>query len=110
MKELEQLRKGLTEGDVLLIEDYGNSLKCIFTKGGLAKLSFMVEEDALVEALRLKGEHGIVEGATFHAFKGTFDSFALHVKARKLYDELNYNLPLYMKPEVREILLQHAVA
>ncbi|TXK49262.1 hypothetical protein FVR03_06780 [Pontibacter qinzhouensis] len=111
MKELDKLRKGLKIGDILLIEDYGNTLKCIFMAGGLAKSSFIVKDDALVEALRLKGDHGILEGASFHAFKNTFDSFALHVKARKLYDELSYNLPLYMKPEVHEDeVLKQAVA
>ncbi|MFT2009889.1 hypothetical protein ACMA1I_14515 [Pontibacter sp. 13R65] len=109
MKELEKLRKGLSVGNILLIKDYGNSLNCIFMKDGLAKLTFNVKDDNLVEALRLKGEHGIVEGANFMSFKNSFDSFSLHVKARKLYEELNYNLPLYMKPELPEPVAEQTV-
>ena len=115
MREIDELRKGLRNSSIMLLKEHQNFLECSFVKEGLVNCIAVVEDDTLAEALRQRVKSGIAEGIHFNTFKHEFESFALHVKAKKLYSDLAFNLPMYlpvlhMKEEAYEQTVNAAVA
>lgn len=89
MRELEELATWLMNSNLLILKENGALLECQFIWGGLVRHIVHVRNEILTAALKQKSERGIIEGATFNAFKNNFSSFSLHVKARQLYAELS---------------------
>ncbi|WP_114778714.1 hypothetical protein [Botryobacter ruber] len=115
MKEIDELRKGLKNSSIMLLKEHRHALECSFVKEGIVNHIVHVEDDILAEALRQKITSGIAEGVHFNAFRHEFESFALHVKARKLYADLAFSLPMYLpvldaKEEAYEQTVNAAVA
>ena len=88
MKDLDRLKQGLGESNVLLYKNDDQGLKCSFVREGLVVDSFVIEDDVLANALAEKGTNGIVEGSNFQMLRNNYDWFSLSVKTKKLYKEL----------------------
>ena len=89
MEELEGLYKGLKESNTLLLKECESHLQCEFMKGGMVVRTVLVYCPILASALRQECIHGILEGNRFTKFLHNFSRFSLHVKTRKLYQELS---------------------
>ena len=92
MRELGKLYAGLMNSNIMLLKEVNNALECSFVKVGIVQDVVVVKDEVLSEELRSKADLGILEGAGFQYFRNTFDSFALHVKAKKLYQNLRFSL------------------
>ncbi|WP_114783211.1 hypothetical protein [Botryobacter ruber] len=92
MRELGKLYEGLTNSNVMLLREVNNALECSFVKVGIVHEVVVVKDEVLSEELRNTAELGILEGAGLQHFRNTFDSFVLHVKAKRLYLELRFSL------------------
>lgn len=88
MKELERIENGLKKSNTLLYKQDNSGLACSFVNGGMVVDSFVVEDNVLAEALAKKGMNGVVEGSDFALLRNNYDWFTLHVKTKKLYEEL----------------------
>ena len=94
MEELSRLSSGLMHSSALLLQRHGPLLECLFLREGLVHQVVIVTCPVLAAALVQESSAGILEGAEFAAFRFNFDRFSLHVKARKLYQELCSTPPL----------------
>ncbi|PRY09697.1 hypothetical protein CLV24_11834 [Pontibacter ummariensis] len=92
MRELERLQNGLSKSKTLLYKPDQEGLACSFVNGGLVIDSFTIEDGVLADALAKKGVNGVVEGSNFEMLKNNYEWFSLHVKSKKLYQELESSL------------------
>lgn len=88
MKELERIENGLNKSKTLLYKSEQQGLACSFVNGGLVIDSFVIEDDVLADALSRKGLNGVVEGSNFELLKTNYSWFSVHVKTKKLCQEL----------------------
>lgn len=88
MEELDRIKNGISNSNLLLYKDEDCGLKCSFVKEGRVVDSFVVEDDVLAKALAQKGVHGIVEGSSLQMLRNNYDWFSLSVKTKKLLNEL----------------------
>ncbi|GAA4436917.1 hypothetical protein GCM10023188_30530 [Pontibacter saemangeumensis] len=94
MEELAKLSAALKNSSSLLLKQRRNSLECQFVEKGLVRQVLPVRCEVLAAALWQASVLGILEGFEFRAFKNSFESFSIRVKARMLYRELSATLPL----------------
>ncbi len=88
MEELERVQKGLETSNILVLKTIDNRLECSFIKEGMVQYNFLVSDDVLVSALNEKASFGVVEGFSFHNLRNNYGWFSLHVKSKKLLQEL----------------------
>lgn len=93
MKELEELAIGLVGTNTLLLKEKGNLLECQFLVGGLVRHTVQVKCKYLAAALKQQSVLGIIEGGNFISFRSKFSGFSLHVKTKKLYNQLSASQP-----------------
>ena len=94
MEELEELSVGLNKSNTLLLKEHNQYLQCEFLKEGMVRHTVLVHCPTLANALRQECRYGILEGTAFSNFKNNFSKFSLHIKARRLYQELsNQHVP-----------------
>ena len=90
MEELDRLQKGLQNSNTLVLKSFNNKLECSFIKEGMVQDNFYVTDEVLVTALSKKAKFGVVEGFNFNNLLHNYDWFSLHVKSKKLLQELQY--------------------
>lgn len=88
MEELDRLQKGLQNSHRLVLKPINNALECLFIKEGMVQDNFMVTDEVLVSALSGKAKFGVVEGFSFNSLRQNYGWFSLHVKSKKLLQEL----------------------
>lgn len=88
MEELDRLQKGLLNSQRLVLKQIDNSLECSFIKEGMVQDNFKVTDEVLISALTKKSRFGVVEGFNFNHLRSNYGWFSLHVKSKKLLQEL----------------------
>lgn len=88
MEELDRLQKGLQNSQRLVLKQINNSLECSFYKEGVVQDNFIVTDEVLISALTKKGSYGVLEGYNFNYLRTNYGWFSLHVKSKKLLQEL----------------------
>lgn len=88
MEELERLQKGLQNSNILVLKPVENRLECSFIREGMVQDNFLVSDEVLVSALNEKASCGVVEGFSFQNLRNNYGWFSLHVKSKKLLQEL----------------------
>lgn len=88
MEELDRLQKGLQNSHTLVLKQIDNSLECSFIREGMVQDNFLVTDEVLISALTRKGKFGVVEGHSFNNLRYNYGWFTLHVKSKKLLQEL----------------------
>lgn len=89
MEELDRLQNGLFNSQLLVLKPIDNSLELSFIKEGMVQDNFIITDEVLVDALSKKGRHGVVEGFHFNELRNNYGWFSLHVKSKKLLQELS---------------------